>query len=282
MIYDTFNFFNELEILEIRFNELNNFVDRFVIVESNLTFTGKTKPLYFENNKKYYSKFLKKVTHIIVEDNPLVNNNPWILEMFQFNAITRGLKKCDKNDIILLSNVDEIPKLNNFDINEIKKTDLIGFNQQTSYYYLNNVISNQNWIGTKALFYQNFSSFYDLYVIRHSPTTKNIKDGGWHFSYMGDPIKIQNKIFSFSHQEFNNPNFNRTEYIQNAILERRDIFGRNITFELKTIDFLPDHVRANIKKYKKLIFLKTRYWHNGKIMINKSIILLKKVLNFFS
>jgi beta-1,4-mannosyl-glycoprotein beta-1,4-N-acetylglucosaminyltransferase len=109
MVYDTFIFFNELELLELRLNELSDVVDRFILVEATRTFTNKPKPLYYAENKHLFSKFNHKITHIIVEDLP-ESDNPWILERFQRNCISRGFNNMSDDDIIMISDTDEIPR----------------------------------------------------------------------------------------------------------------------------------------------------------------------------
>ena len=114
-IYDCFTFFNELDLLEIRLNELNNSVDYFVIVEATRTQTGIPKKLYFSENKERYKSFNKKIIHIIVNDMPdITKNSSWVLENYQRNQIMRGLVKCNDNDIIFISDLDEIPNKKDF------------------------------------------------------------------------------------------------------------------------------------------------------------------------
>ncbi len=118
--YDCFTFFNELDLLKMRLNILNDYVDFFVLVESNKTHSGKSKDLVFERNKNQFSDFSHKIIHIIVDDMPeLKDTNRWVLENFQRNAIMRGLTKCDASDLILISDLDEIP--NPAKIKEVKK-----------------------------------------------------------------------------------------------------------------------------------------------------------------
>lgn len=102
MVYDCFVFFNELELLELRLEELSDVVDRFVLVEGTKTFRGKKKPLYFEDNKERYSKFLNRIIHIRVDDFP-ESTNPWELEYHQRNMIAKGLSNCKSDDNLLLS-----------------------------------------------------------------------------------------------------------------------------------------------------------------------------------
>jgi beta-1,4-mannosyl-glycoprotein beta-1,4-N-acetylglucosaminyltransferase len=116
-IYDCFTFYNELDLLEIRLEELNSVVDYFVIVEATKTQTGISKKLYFNENKKRYLKFHSKIIHIIVSDMPNINKNTsWVLENFQRNQIIRGLNNCNKDDIIFISDLDEIPNKKDFPI----------------------------------------------------------------------------------------------------------------------------------------------------------------------
>ena len=118
--YDCFTFFNELDMLEMRLEILNNHVDYFVLVESTKTHSGKDKELVFEKNKVIFERFSKKIIHVVVDNMPeATDQNRWILENFQRNAIMRGLSACDPEDIILISDVDEIPRLK--DMNALRK-----------------------------------------------------------------------------------------------------------------------------------------------------------------
>src|SRR6185312_15373656 len=109
MIYDCFMFFNELELLELRLHELSGVVDKFVLVETTVTFTNKPKSLIFQENLSRFKKFQDKIIHIVVDDMPK-SSNPWTLEKFQRDAIRRGLNDCRPDDVVLVSDVDEIPR----------------------------------------------------------------------------------------------------------------------------------------------------------------------------
>jgi beta-1,4-mannosyl-glycoprotein beta-1,4-N-acetylglucosaminyltransferase len=116
-IYDCFTFFNELDLLEMRLNILNNYVDYFVLVEATKTFSGKPKELYYLKNKEKFNKFSHKIIHITVDDMPEIkDNNRWELESFQRNAIIRGLTNCQSDDVILISDIDEIPDPEKFEL----------------------------------------------------------------------------------------------------------------------------------------------------------------------
>ena len=119
-IYDCFTFFNELDLLEMRLHILDDAVEHFVLVESTKTHSGETKELVFQKNKDRFSAFSKKIIHIVVSDMPkLDDGNRWVLENFQRDAISRGLSGCRDDDIILISDLDEIPDLQN--ISRVKK-----------------------------------------------------------------------------------------------------------------------------------------------------------------
>ena len=107
MIYDCFQFFNELDILKIRLEVMNPIVDKFVISEATETFSGLKKPLYYEENKELFSEFQDKIIHVVVEDTP--EGDTHYRDTFQKNAVTRGLKDCRDDDIVIFSDLDEIP-----------------------------------------------------------------------------------------------------------------------------------------------------------------------------
>jgi beta-1,4-mannosyl-glycoprotein beta-1,4-N-acetylglucosaminyltransferase len=108
-VYDCFKFFNEIELLKMRLEELDSVVDHFVIVESIETQRGDPKPLYFQENRECFSKYLDKIIHIVVnERHPEMDL--WEREHFQRNCITRGLQHCHESDLIIISDLDEIPR----------------------------------------------------------------------------------------------------------------------------------------------------------------------------
>ena len=110
-VIDCFIFYNELDMLEFRLNELNDLVDYFVLVECIKTHSNNDKELYFENNKTRFSKFLDKIIHIIVKDNIPQTSNSMDRENYQRNCIDEGIKKLSLNndDIIIIADLDEIP-----------------------------------------------------------------------------------------------------------------------------------------------------------------------------
>ncbi len=201
-IYDCFIFFNELDLLEIRLNELYHSVDRFVIVESVETFTGMQKPLYFKENQARYSRFLDKVIYIPLMERQNVPS-AWDREAFQRNQILRGLKGCHKDDIIMVSDVDEIPK----DVAWIKQEVLkcpfaIVCDQNLYRFFLNQFDYNIfPWPGTFALKFGKIKkrTLNQLRLQRHH--FPHLPNAGWHFSSQGGMQNWIKKIESFSHTE---------------------------------------------------------------------------------
>jgi len=268
-VYDCFIFFNELDLLEIRLNTLDEFVDYFVLVESTITHSGKDKPLYYRDNKDRFSKFSNKIIHIVVEDTP--NGNSFERDVFQKNCMIRGLKNCDDDDLVITSDLDEIP--NPRALSEVIKNcqhdKVYHFAQDLFYYFLNlkeisgnllsytgefQGVSEKKWLGSKLCKFK-FLKDKPVSILRH-PEMKNVgvrvPQGGWHFTYLGGEEKIKTKLESFSHQEFNN------DQIKSRILENvksnRDIFYRPSNFvKVNLDDSFPRYILENKQKYQNLI-----------------------------
>ena len=150
-IYDCFQYFNEEHIADLRFNILNEFVDHFVIVESTVNHQGKDKKLQFDINK--YQKFKKKIKYIIVDDTPenikiSHEGGEYLVEQHQRNSLMKILKKANDDDLIILSDVDEIPNLNK--LNLYNKKNFGVFSQRMFMYKINFLnLDENNWHGSK-------------------------------------------------------------------------------------------------------------------------------------
>jgi beta-1,4-mannosyl-glycoprotein beta-1,4-N-acetylglucosaminyltransferase len=286
MIYDCFTFFNELDLLEIRLNELDAVVDKFVLVEATKTHQGKDKPLYFADNKARYGRFLPKIIHVVVNEYPeFEGKSAWLLEHHQRNEIMKGLKGCKPKDVILISDVDEIPRPEK--VVEYKGVKGIKiFRQRMFYYFLNcvnagNNQSNYNWHGTVMVNYKpdlipqdlrtlgmtlmgsyraNLSQrlYWWKWKLRNiylkGKRLKYIDNGGWHFSYLGGVEKIIHKLEAFAHTEYNKDQYKDPEKINEAIKSGKDIFGRNFAYKVIVLDrTFPKYVVANVEKFTSLI-----------------------------
>ena len=263
-IYDCFQFFNETHILDIRLNILNEFVDHFVIVESTTDHQGKKKKLNFD--KENFKSFNKKIIYIVVDDTADAIKRPHmggesLVEQHQRNSLTRGLKNCHDNDLIILSDVDEIPdltKLNKFN----KRKKYAVFCQRMFNYKINLLNETENnWHGSKICLKKDLKSpqwlrnlkfkQYPFWRIDKPRNFQIIENGGWHFAYLQNPENISKKIQSFAHGEFNNPNFADYKNIKKKISMGKDIFDRKISYKKIQIDSsFPKYIIENKEKLK--------------------------------
>jgi beta-1,4-mannosyl-glycoprotein beta-1,4-N-acetylglucosaminyltransferase len=200
MIYDLFTFFNELDLLEIRLNLLQNRVDKFILVEATTTFSGKPKPLYYQQNKKRYSQFNDKIINIIVDDLPKNSKDRWPAQAAQRLAFMRGLTDAKDSDIVIMSDLDEIWKP---EVLPKKITSPIGFQQKAKGFFLNakhdRIICN-----SLAILYKDFKKEHPDSLRNRRKQFNQINDGGWHWSYLGGDKLISEKLESFAHAEFDN------------------------------------------------------------------------------
>lgn len=277
MIYDCFQFFNELDILKIRLHVLGPVVDRFVISEATETFSGLKKPLYYEENKAMFAEFEDKIIHVVVDDTPQGGTHE--RDTFQKNAVTRGLAGCTDDDIVIFSDLDEIP--NPDKIREIlqnfQEDKIYHFAQRLFYCYLNmeevsgsllsyagefEGVARKKWIGTKMLSYKLLREQHLLLGELRFPERKEIgirvEDGGWHFGYMGGHgekdirKRVQEKVVSAAHQEYNSKHV--LSNVTDQIKDGKDIFGRNAQFVRCEIDeSFPAYIREHQKELDFLI-----------------------------
>jgi beta-1,4-mannosyl-glycoprotein beta-1,4-N-acetylglucosaminyltransferase len=242
MIYDCFNFFNELDILEIRLNILDEYVDFFVLGESEQTFSNKTKPLFYQQNKERFKKWEHKIIHIVHPNTNITNS--FEIAGFQKDNLKTGLKDASENDIIYFGDVDEIWKPKNIG------DDVYNLKQLNYCYYLNNR-SSEEWVGTIVSKYKNIkNNSLNYYRANH---VNELDDGGWHFTNMGGAEQILKKIDSYDHQEFNN-DFHKSQ-IKHRIDNNLDYVGRSVdwlgkpfVFKVET-DYLPSFLKDNKDKY---------------------------------
>lgn len=238
-VIDCFPFFNELDLLEYRLETLDPYVDHFIIVESTKTFTGNKKPLHFSLNKRRYSKWLDKIVHIVVTDMPddlpqeeidklvalpEIRDIHWVREHHQRRAIPRGFKHLtlDYEDIILCSDLDEIPDLTKLD--EIRDRLYMGpvIMDQRWFIWNTSWEKGMRWVGGSANFYshyiQNKDILQHLRNIRWDDSIEFTKlSCGWHLSWFGNPEFIKNKMFSFAHTETASNYFSSERNIVNLI-----------------------------------------------------------------
>ena len=290
-IYDCFMYFDEEEVLDLRLNILNDKIDYFVIVESTYNHKGEKRQLLFDKSK--FKKFNSKIIYLVFDKVPVevqkVSNddsleekdrkyimNAVYRENSQRNYIFEGLKKCGKNDLILISDVDEIPKLNFLDLNNLNN-EIVIFRQDMFYYKFNLVIPNFKWSGTKGVLRKNLISpqwlrnvkdrkypFYRFdthFSDKKYTNVKIISDGGWHFSNLKSPAKIEHKLRSYlHHREFDKVSLTVDE-INTLIKNKRAIYDLNVDKKVNKVgngvildnfnlQRLPSYIQKNLNKYK--------------------------------
>ena len=259
-IYDCFQYFNEDHIVDLRLNILDKYVDYFVISESTKTHQGENKKINFNLNN--FTKFKHKIKFVIAEYNEEINfknhrggESP--IEKHQRNCLIKGINNASTEDLIILSDSDEIPDLTK--ISEIKKNKkFIAFSQKMFTYKLNlQNLDESNWIGskiTKKKYISTMQNLRDLKFKRYpfwrlDKRNLQIIKGGWHFSYLQSPDQILQKIKSFSHGEFNNNTLNEKQ-IEERILNNKDLFDRGFSLKKVEIDkSFPEYILKNKTKY---------------------------------
>ena len=263
-IYDCFPFYNELDLLDLRLAELYDHVDYFVIVEATTTFQSNPKELYLKDNWDRYAQYHDKMIHVIVDDAP-GDPDAWVNDIFQRNAIMRGIVNADDEDIIIVGDADEILRPETIDHMRANPKDIMGFrtpyfNFKLNYMLVNNSESYCVWIvACKKKYLEAPDAFRGTrFALTQLPmnyeddTIRMYEHAGWHFTYLGDDEFIRNKIKSFAHTELNN----------NDVLSKinvDDMIKRGVGFnpldarpfvQVAVDDYFPKTVVDNIDKYK--------------------------------
>ncbi len=276
MIYDCFPFFNEVDLLEIRLAELYDTVDRFVLVEATKTFQKTSKPLYFKENEVRFAPYKDKIIHIVLDDYPNFFSKfrvprPWDISHHQKNAIARGLKNCKPDDVLLVGDLDEIPRAEK--VREFNNKPGIKVFEQRHYNYFLNCLARKGpnevhlterdkvlfWKGTVMLNFRDFKNFRKTrrYHDKTEPEVTCIREGGWHFSYMGGFEKIMYKLQSLEHAKekhyFYDPEKDKQK-LKEKIESGEDLFDRDYIYKFMELDnTFPKQILQYTAKYEHLI-----------------------------
>jgi beta-1,4-mannosyl-glycoprotein beta-1,4-N-acetylglucosaminyltransferase len=272
-IYDCFIFCGENLLLKIRFDTLYDHVDKFVIVEGSKYFNGDNKPKFFDI--EIFKKYEKKIEYHFIDDFPKHNGNNWDFELFQRNKISLGLNDLKADDIILISDADEIPNLKN---KKFFEYDSSVFMQNMYYYkfnihYFEGLKWGNKWPGTKSCKFKYFNTAQDVREFRNKSIPKwrldrkinryIEKDGGWHFAYLMNNKDISQKLMRFDHEIkhlYKNKIYEKKKLIDKYLIEDRikrliDPYNRSEA-KLKKVnidDSYPKYILENINELKDFI-----------------------------
>jgi beta-1,4-mannosyl-glycoprotein beta-1,4-N-acetylglucosaminyltransferase len=293
-IYDCFTYFDEKMLLDFRFNYLNKYVDKFVISEANYTHSGNPKKLNF--NIKDYPKFRDKIIYIPVikkpdglhkvnskKNNKVTNSklilNGYLRENFQRDQLIKGLKNAEPNDLIIISDLDEIPNLEVVNLKNIKQK-IIFFKQKFLFYKFNLFYKNRSWLGSRACkkkfllspqWLRNakgkkYSIFRPdiFFSIKKYNSVFFVENGGWHFTNLKTPKEIHYKFSNYlHHREFEHSNLSIKD-INNMIKKNISIYNHEVDKSQSKFDgkvklsklpkkYLPNFLLNNLGLYKKWI-----------------------------
>jgi len=257
-IFDCFTFNDELEILDIRLHTLDKFINKFIIVESKINHQWGRKKINFDIN--LFKKFKDKINYFLIEDFPK-NYNSNQIENFQRDYISNGLKNCDDNDVIIISDADEIPNLININFKNLRKK-VYSF-EQSNFMYKLNLMRPNKWLGSKLCKYKDLKSpqwlrslkthkkqpFFRIDKIfkeNYISDFEIIKNGGWHFSWLKSTENIILKIKSYAHTEYNIPLFKNKKYISKCIKNHVSFFDVREKLQRQNINVsFPNYIKNN-------------------------------------
>ena len=286
-IYDCTTFYSEHMMLDLRFNILNEHVHKFVVIESTYSHSGKKKKLNFEINN--YSKFKDKIIYKVIDYEPaniedITNKSPQYLKRINslkrielsYNFMENAIENANGEDLIILSDNDEIPNLNSSSFKNTNKN-LIIFKQLFFYYKFNLLYDLMPWFGSRACKKKNLKSFSWLKNIKNkkypfwrldvyfsnlkSANVEIINDGGWHFTNLKSPKELFEKMKNFGHHDEFDISGITLEDIEKNMREKKVFYNHfadkgsqdkwEYEYELKkeSLDILPNYLQINKEKY---------------------------------
>ena len=200
-VYDCFTFYNELDLLEVRLRHLYEFVDHFVIVEGSLTHSGKPKNFVFEDNRARFQWAQDKIVHVKA-DLPK-SGTRWARENIQRQFILHGLVDASREDFVLVGDCDEIPSSGAIAGLRNIIPEVFGLEQKACGWYANWYDPRHSWVGTVMCRVGNLWETKSPQYLRDNRFNfRRIRDGGCHFTFLGDVPGAIAKIEAFAHAEY--------------------------------------------------------------------------------
>lgn len=273
---------HELDLLELRLNLLNDVVEKFVVVESNMTHSGKPKRMWFTENKDRFAKFSDKIIHLYyqgyyIEDDKKDTHIVWYNENMQRNTILEALKIAQPSDgILYIADVDEIPKPEKLlEGRELyfKTGMLVNFALEQCLYYMNYNFKGFAQIRGSMMYNEErakaiYTSYgkadcspsalrWHMVADGYENDWPTVIDAGWHFSTLGDPNSIRYKLESNAHRFCDTEEYKNAERINQCITEGSHVYDMDRYKDTKLVkrelEFLPTYVQQNLDKFQKYI-----------------------------
>jgi len=252
-VVDAFLFHDELDMLDFRLKMLHPHVDQFIVVEADKTFSGRDKPFYYEKHRQRYAWAADKIIHFKQHmDVSRLNlstaptefqpgHDCWQIEYAQRGAIVAACKDFGDDDLLILSDVDEIPSRDALawaaqNINQLPAVCHLHF-----FYYDLRHLRQEIWPSTIICTMGTARSLGTQELRNRRNAITQIANAGWHLSYFGGAAAIIKKIESFSHQELNLPQFKEEEHINRCRTLGDDLFNRGMTSTTVSRDFFPSY-----------------------------------------
>ena len=277
-VFDAFLFYRDFDQLDIRLHELNNVVDKFVLVECTKTFRGKDKPLWFNENKHLYKEWGDRIIHVIADKPPHVDvegqpyhrkASDFSIEVYQRNAVMQGLVDCRDDDMIMISDCDEIPMEELVKKTSFDEVPFWSCMQRMYYYYMNTYFEDSIWSGTMAMPWRDLKisapRVYRKYCkqARRWRIPERAYKGGWHFSHLvGNKENavelIQEKMRISGHYELDSPDRNNADNLKRCMRELRgyhEYSGCDKIMKIDDISFLPKYVQENQERFKDYLYV---------------------------
>lgn len=278
-IYDCFTFFNELDLLEIRLNELDPVVDHFVLCEAPVTHRGQPKPLIFQENRERFARFLPKIIHVVVNDMPqgeFKEADFWVKEKFQRMALMRGLTSARDEDFVTVCDLDEIPSAKAIAASVVRNDRAVTVFDMMFCRFFVNLISPQNWHKARMARFGDIRSLQMIRSggpqwrpepdqrglgrqLRHLRRTTfatrlprrwvRVENAGWHFTSLNGLAAVHEKFKSFAHVYDDVSEL----ALAKRILRLMEGGGRDGEFLAPFDERFPDFLRANRDRFGRFI-----------------------------
>lgn len=268
-VFDCFIFFNEIDVLKMRLAELYEHVDYFVLCEATSTFQGAAKPLFFQNHKAQFEQYLNKIVHVVVDDMPQIDDAPndgksmehsqsaWNREHFQRGALRRGIAQAKPDDVIIITDCDEIPSQET--IRYLRKESGYFILDMAMYqFYLNMCAIPSGWRKPFAYTFALDSVVGDYSYIRtheiesfekFSESNHYVADAGWHFTFLGGEENVRSKLKAYSHTDGWQRRMWDEETLREQMIALREVGGSKILRFRRIDKSFPYVVQGNVASY---------------------------------